>query len=293
MKWQLGRRSDNVEDRRGGGGLPIGGFKLGGCGLLLIIGIALLTGQNPLQFLGAILSQQQEQTVPQQAPSNPQNPQDPQAYDEEKDFVARVLGEIEDTWTQIFSTMGRTYQAPTLVLFDQAVQSGCGYGSAAVGPFYCPVDQKVYIDLVFFRQLHQRFGAPGDFAQAYVIAHEVGHHVQNLLGISSQVRDLQERGSEEDANSLSVRLELQADCFAGVWANNEEQSKQLLEAGDFEEAIAAAAAVGDDRIQSEAGRAVTPESWTHGSSEMRKRWFTRGYESGKVNDCDTFNNNRL
>jgi predicted metalloprotease len=293
MKWQLGRRSTNVEDRRGGGGrLPIGGFKLGGCGLFLIIAIALLTGQNPLQFLGAILSQQQESAPPQQAPSTPQDPQGP-VYDEEKDFVERVLGDMEDTWAQIFSRMGRTFEPPRLVLFEQAIQSGCGFGSAAVGPFYCPLDQKVYIDLVFFRQLHQQFGAPGDFARAYVIAHEVGHHVQNLLGISDQVRQMQQRGSEEQANALSVRLELQADCFAGVWAHNADQSRQLLEAGDFEEGLGAAAAVGDDRIQREAGRAVSPESWTHGSSEMRKRWFTRGFETGDVNTCDTFKDNRL
>jgi predicted metalloprotease len=267
-----------------------GGFKLGGCGILLLIVIAIITKQNPLQLLGSILSQQPSQSVPQQGPANPQGEQ---AYDEEKDFVQRVLGDLEDTWAQEFAEMNRSYQPATLVLFEQATQTSCGVGNAAVGPFYCPLDSKVYIDLVFFRQLHQQFGAPGDFARAYVIAHEVGHHVQNLLGISGKVHEMQQSVSQEEGNSLSVRLELQADCFAGIWGNSADQGRQMLEAGDMEEGLAAAAAVGDDRIQREAGRAVSPESWTHGSSEMRQRWFTQGFKSGQVNDCNTFETGRL
>ena len=291
MRWERGRRSENVEDRRGMGGMGGGGFKLGGCGLILLIAIALLTQTNPLTLLSQILNQQPApQSGPQQAPANPG---EPQAYDEEKEFVASVLGDLEDTWGKTFAQMNRTYEPATLVLFEQATQSGCGFGSAAVGPFYCPLDRKVYIDLVFFRQLHERFGAPGDFARAYVIAHEVGHHVQNLLGISSQVQELQQRGSQEDANSLSVRLELQADCFAGVWGFHYDKSRNLLEPGDFEEGLSAAAAVGDDRIQQEAGRSVSPESWTHGSAEMRQRWFVQGFQSGQVNNCNTFETNRL
>lgn len=281
MRWQQGRRSDNVEDRRGmsmGGG----GLKIGGVGLLLILGIALLTGQNPLKLLSYLPQETTQVGTP--VPSQP----DTQGYDEEKDFVAVVLGDTEDTWGEIFAQSNRTYTPPKLVLFSQMVESACGTGSAAVGPFYCPLDSKVYVDLTFFQELSQRFGASGDFAQAYVIAHEVGHHVQNLLGLSDQVHQLQQQSSEEEANALSVRLELQADCLAGVWANHADQQRQMLESGDIEEAMNAAAAVGDDRIQESAGRAVSPESWTHGSSEMRTSWFRRGLQSGNINSCDTF-----
>lgn len=287
MRWQLGRRSSNVEDRRGMS-LPGRGFQLGGCGLLLIILFAFITGQNPLRLLGVILQQEPSTQVQQ-----PTNPQTPQQYDEEKDFVSAVLGETEDAWTKMFSSMNRSYEPPRLVLFEQAVQSACGLSSAVVGPFYCPLDRQVYIDLVFFRELHERFGAPGDFARAYVLAHEVGHHVQNLLGISDQVRNLQERVSQEEANGLSVRLELQADCYAGVWGFHADKERHLLEPGDMEEGLAAAASVGDDMIQRQSGRAVSPESWTHGSSEMRQRWFSSGFQSGRVDDCNTFETNRL
>jgi uncharacterized protein len=290
VRWQLGRRSTNVEDQRGAG-FGGRGIKLGGCSLVLIILVALITKQNPLTLLGQILEQQPSTQV--QQPTNPSNPQAPQQNDEQKDFVSSVLGETEDIWGQVFSSMNRNYAPPRLVLFEQGVQSACGMSSAAVGPFYCPMDSKVYIDLGFFNELDQRFGAPGDFARAYVIAHEVGHHVQNLLGISDQVHNLQERSSQEQANALSVRLELQADCYAGVWGYYEDQKRKLLEPGDMEEGLNAAAAVGDDMIQRQSGRAVSPESWTHGSAEMRQKWFTKGFQSGRIDDCNTFESNRL
>jgi uncharacterized protein len=290
VRWQLGRRSSNVEDQRG---MSVGGrgFQLGGCGIVLVILFALITKQNPLTLLGQILQQQPSTQV--QQPTDSTNPQASQQNDEQKDFVSSILGETEDVWTQVFSQMNRTYDPPKLVLFTEAVQSACGMSSAAVGPFYCPIDSKVYIDLNFFNELSQRFGAPGDFARAYVIAHEVGHHVQNLLGTSSQVHDMEERASQEQANALSVRLELQADCYAGVWGYYEDQKRKLLEAGDVEEGIAAAKAVGDDMLQRQAGRAVSPESWTHGSSEMRQRWFTKGFQSGRIDNCNTFESRNL
>jgi uncharacterized protein len=290
VRWQLGRRSSNVEDQRG---MSMGGrgFQLGGCGIVLVILFALITKQNPLTLLGQIMQQQPSTQV--QQPTDPSNPQAAQQNDEQKDFVSSVLGETEDIWGQVFSSINRSYDPPKLVLFTDGVQSACGMSSAAVGPFYCPMDSKVYIDLTFFNELSQRFGAPGDFARAYVIAHEVGHHVQNLLGTSTQVHDLQERGSQEQANALSVRLELQADCYAGVWGYYEDQKRKLLEPGDMEEGLGAAAAVGDDMIQRQAGRAVSPESWTHGSSEMRQRWFTKGFQSGRIDNCNTFESRNL
>jgi len=216
-------------------------------------------------------------------------PQTGGARDEQAEFVSVVLGDTEDTWGEIFSQAGQRYQPPTLVLFTDVVRSACGMAQSAMGPFYCPLDQKVYIDLGFYRDLQQRFRAPGDFAQAYVIAHEVGHHIQTLLGISQQVQKQRERMSQEMGNQLSVRLELQADCFAGVWAHHAHRSRQLLEEGDVEEGLNAAAAIGDDRLQRQTQGTVVPESFTHGSSEQRVRWFRRGFESGSVNNCDTFN----
>ena len=282
MRWQQGRQSDNVEDRRGMG--VGGGFKIGGLGLIIVVVISLLTGQNPLKLLGLIIEQQQTTQVNPM----PTGQGGPPANDEQKQFIATVLADTEDTWGQVFQKMGRAYEKPRLVLFSEAVQSACGTSSSAVGPFYCPLDSQVYLDLNFFQELSQRFGAPGDFAQAYVVAHEIGHHVQNQLGIADKVHSLQERsGNQEEVNSLSVRMELQADCFAGVWGYYAKQ-RQLLEPGDVEEGLAAAAAVGDDRIQREAGRSVSPESWTHGSSEMRVSWFNRGFQSGQINSCDTF-----
>jgi predicted metalloprotease len=208
--------------------------------------------------------------------------------DELGQFAATVLASTEDVWSTLLQQAGSRYAEPTLVLFSGAVQSACGFSGAAVGPFYCPADQKLYIDLSFFADLERNFGAPGDFAQAYVIAHEVGHHVQNLLGISDRVHQLQQRGSREEANALSVRLELQADCFAGVWGFHANRTARMLEPGDAAEGLRAAAAIGDDRLQSRSGGQVQPESWTHGSSQMRGRWLRRGLESGDIGDCDTF-----
>jgi predicted metalloprotease len=255
-----------------------GPMKLGGAGLILAL-IVMLLGGDPSALLNVIggTPTTMQQT---QAGAEP--------TDEGGEFVARVLGDTEDTWTRLFTEAGRAYDAPVLVLFTDAVQSACGFNSAAVGPFYCPADRKVYIDLGFYRELHDRFGAPGDFAQAYVIAHEVGHHVQNLLGTAERVHGMRARASEEEGNALSVRMELQADCYAGIWGYYARTERNLLEQGDIDEALNAAAAIGDDRMQRSAGRAVTPESWTHGSSEQRARWFRRGFEGGRVDACDTF-----
>jgi predicted metalloprotease len=217
----------------------------------------------------------------------------PTGTDEPAQFAATILADTEDTWGPIFAAAGRRYQAPHLVLFDGATPSVCGQGSAAMGPFYCPLDQKVYLDLRFFRELERRFAAPGDFAQAYEIAHEVGHHVQNQLGIAERVQSLRQRAGEREANALSVRMELQADCLAGVWAHNANKQRKLLEPGDVEEGLRAAAAIGDDTIQRRSQGRVVPESWTHGSSEQRVRWFRRGMESGNLNECDTFTSARL
>ena len=249
----------------------------GGIGMLLIVlAVSCLTGTNPLALLQMAeqVAPQQTQEVPTGAPTN-----DPAA-----EFVSVVLGDTEETWTRVFRSAGREYQEPVLVLFDGVVQSACGNASAASGPFYCPADRKVYLDLSFFRELDQRFGAPGDFAAAYVIAHEVGHHVQTLLGISGQVRDSQQGQSRAGANQLSVAMELQADCLAGVWGHHANR-KQLLDPGDVEEGLQAAAAIGDDRLTR--GR-VSPESFTHGTSEQRARWLRQGLSSGDINSCDTF-----
>lgn len=274
MRWEGGRRSSNIEDRRGLGMGTVGG---GGIGmLLLILAVSCLTGTNPLSLLQMVEQSQptQTQSAPTGAPTS-----DPAA-----EFVSVVLGDTEETWNRIFSASGRQYQDPVLVLFENSVQSACGGATSASGPFYCPADQKVYLDLSFFRELDQRFGAPGDFAQAYVVAHEVGHHVQNLLGINRQVREAQEGSSRAGANSLSVQLELQADCFAGVWGHHAGR-KNLLDADDVDEGLNAAAAIGDDRLT---GGRASPESFTHGTSEQRARWLRQGLSSGDVNSCDTF-----
>jgi predicted metalloprotease len=217
----------------------------------------------------------------------------PPEQDQLKDFVAAVLGDTEDTWREVFARMKREYREPKLVLFSDVVQSSCGTAQSAVGPFYCPSDQKVYLDLSFFRDLREGFRAPGEFAQAYVIAHEIGHHVQNLIGISERVRSLQSRAGEREANALSVRIELQADCFAGVWANNANRSRQILEQGDIEAGLNAAAAIGDDRLQRQARGYVVPDAFTHGSSTQRVRWFRQGLDSGDVRACDTFKARQL
>ncbi|MEM9594718.1 MAG: neutral zinc metallopeptidase [Acidobacteriota bacterium] len=288
MRWRGRRQSRQVEDRRGRRRIPggRGGAAIGGGGLLLILLFAVLTGQDPLQ-VAEVVTQGGGGAPGPSAPSAPAP-----GNDEQRQFVATVLADTEDTWNAIFRDMGRRYNLPGLVLFNDAVQSACGFNSAAVGPFYCPADSKVYIDLTFFRELDQKFGAPGDFARAYVIAHEVGHHVQNELGISSQVHQMRRRVGQAEGNQLSVRQELQADCLAGVWGHHAAQ-RGLLEPGDVEEGMRAAAAIGDDTLQRKSGGHVHPESWTHGSSAQRVRWFRRGLESGRADVCDTFETNRL
>jgi predicted metalloprotease len=282
MRWRGERESDNVEDRRGF--RPTRRASLGIGGLLAVLAISYLTGANPqqiLSLLGGIQSSTQEQPAGVPGPAGAPS-------DEAGRFVSVVLGSTEDVWKDAFQRSGQRYVEPKLVLFSEAVESACGFTTAAVGPFYCSADSKVYLDLSFFRELESRFGAPGDFARAYVIAHEVGHHVQNLLGVSGQVSRLQQRGSEAQSNQLSVGLELQADCLAGVWGHFANTERRMIEPGDVEEGLAAAAAVGDDRLQRSAGARVQPESWTHGSSEQRARWFRQGLHAGTVEACDTF-----
>ncbi len=279
MLWEDGRRSDNVEDRRG---IGIGGIAGGGVGVVVIALIAMFLGVDPRIVL--------QEAGQGQAPSGQQQravPVDP-AQDRLKDFVSVVLADTEDTWGEIFQRGGSRYERPKLVLFTGAVRSACGLAQAAVGPFYCPGDHKVYIDLGFYNMLEKRFGAPGEFAKAYVVAHEVGHHVQNLLGISDKVRAAMERSSRERANQLSVRQELQADCYAGIWANHANRSRHILESGDIESGLNAAAAIGDDRLQMQSQGYVAPESFTHGSSAQRVQWFKRGLDSGELSACDTF-----
>ena len=284
MRWQQGRRSENVDDRRGmrPAGMAVGG----GLGTIVFIVIALLMGADPMALL------QQVANNPQVAPQQQAGPISPEE-EELKDFVSAVLGSTEDVWTEVFADMGKTYQKPTLVLFSGQVESACGLANSAVGPFYCPRDQQVYIDLSFYQELRDRFQAPGDFAQAYVLAHEVGHHVQNQLGIMDQVQRQRGSLSEEEYNALSVRLELQADFLAGLWAYHANKRQPILEAGDVEEAITAATAIGDDRLQREAQGYVVPDSFTHGTSEQRVRWFKRGLETGDISQGDTFNVQRL
>jgi predicted metalloprotease len=291
MRWESGRRSDNVQDVRGQStGFGSRGVKVGGIGMVIALIAALVLGVDPFALMNTVGNVTAPPSPPTQAsrPVPGQGAPGAPAKDEQAEFVSVVLADTEDTWGQIFAAGGKRYQPPKLVMFSGLVQSACGMTSAAAGPFYCPADQKVYIDLDFFRELDRRFGAPGDFARAYVIAHEVGHHVQNLLGIAGQVHNLQTRASEEQSNALSVRMELQADCLAGVWGHHADKQRQLLEAGDAEEGLRAAAAIGDDNIQRRSAGYVRPESWTHGSSDMRVRWFKRGFQTGRVEQCDTF-----
>jgi uncharacterized protein len=294
MDWKGGRRSDNIDDRRDSplsAGAPAGamllmrflpyllGSRIGRI-ILLVGGLgyagAYFLGIDPLKLLGgqAVAPRQEQQLSPQEQ--------------ELTDFMSVILGSTEDVWRQQFQQAGSQYREPVLVLFRQRVNSACGITGSAVGPFYCPGDSKLYIDLSFFQEMKNRLGAQGDFAQAYVIAHEVGHHVQNLLGVSSKIQNAQRGKSQIEANQLSVKLELQADCLAGIWAHYAQNDKIKLEVGDLEEAINAAAAVGDDRLQEQASGAVRPERFTHGTSEQRMEWFKRGYASGTVNDCNTF-----
>ena len=280
MRWREGRRSDNVEDRRG---MTVSrGFVGGGIGTILLVLVALYFGVDP----SVILNQMPTTGSP---PSVEQSAGKPSGQDELADFVSVVLADTEETWREIFRQGGQTYQEPKLVLFSGAVQSACGFAQAATGPFYCPLDGTVYIDLVFYRELKERFKAPGDFAQAYVIAHEVGHHVQTQLGIMQKVQEMRSRVDEVRANDLNVRLELQADCFAGLWAHHAHKARQILESGDIEEALNAASSIGDDRIQKQTRGYVVPDSFTHGSSEQRVRWFKRGLETGEIAQCNTFN----
>jgi len=283
MRWRGERRSDNVEDRRG---VRPAGLAIGGLGGIALIVIALLMGADPIQLLQQVGTTSMSSDSGGQVATNPEE-------DKLAEFVSVVLASTEDVWVDQFRREGMTYQAPKLVLFTGQVQSACGMAGSATGPFYCPADQKVYIDLQFYHDLQNRFGAPGDFAQAYVIAHEIGHHVQNQLGILGKVHEAQQRVSKEQANQLSVRLELQADFLAGVWAHHTQKMRGLLESGDLEEAINAAAAIGDDRLQQAGQGYVVPDSFTHGSSEQRARWFRLGYETGDMNRGDTFNTNRL
>lgn len=290
MKWEGNRESDNVEDRRNEGGSGSGGGLLGGrsIGIGTIV-VALLAGWifgiNPLTVLSLLSGGggSPSAQVQQQAPA-----QKPPADDRMAAFVSTVLADTEDVWKDVFAKSGGTYQEPRLVLFRGATQTACGQGQAAMGPFYCPGDQRVYIDLGFYETLKNRLGAPGDFAQAYVIAHEVGHHVQNLLGISARMDQMRGRVSTANYNILSVKLELQADCFAGVWANHAQRARQILEQGDVEEAMNAAAKIGDDALQRSGGGAVVPESFTHGTSAQRQRWFDAGLKNGSIQACDTF-----
>ena len=288
MRWEGNRESSNVEDRRGeAGGGGRGGFGLGGRSIgigtivIALVGGAIF-GINPLTILGLLSGGgPAPQTQQGPAPAPPAN--DPMAK-----FVSTVLADTEDVWTQLFSQGGAAYVKPKLVLFRGAVRTACGQGQAAMGPFYCPPDQKVYIDLDFYETLKTRLGAPGDFAQAYVIAHEVGHHVQNLLGIADKMEQARARAGAAECNALSVRMELQADCFAGVWGHHAQNQRQILEQGDVEEAMNAAARIGDDALQQGRGGAVVPESFTHGSSAQRQRWFNTGLKTGSVKACDTF-----
>lgn len=326
MRWRGRRQSENVEDRRSEGGqragfpfpfpgrrqgggarIPTGGRKRGGIGIigiLVILGLMYFFGVNPSAIMqgGDTGVQMPEMQLPKAQNPNKQvtTRKAPQAQkptstgdSDLKGFVSVVLADTEDVWNAVFRQYGRSYKEPKLVLFSGSTRSACGTGLAQMGPFYCPLDQKVYVDLSFYRELKSRFRAPGDFAQAYVIAHEVGHHVQTLLGIAEKVQKTKARMSQRDANALQVRMELQADCFAGVWAKYANRTKSILEPGDIEEALNAASAIGDDRIQKKQQGYVVPDAFTHGSSKQRVRWFKGGFESGDIQQCDTFNADRL
>lgn len=283
MRWDEGRRSDNVEDRRGmGPGLRIGG--LSGGTIVAVFVVSLLFGKNPLEMLALV-----SQIAGGPDPVSEQRGGEPPANDAQADFVRAILGETEDVWSAVFSEKGRSYEAPRLILFSGMVRSECGGATSASGPFYCPGDRQVYLDLSFFEEMKARLGGGGDFAQAYVVAHEVGHHVQTLLGLTAKLESARARGEDvQGANGLLVRQELQADCFAGVWGNRAESRHHWLDPGDVESALDTATAIGDDRLQREAQGAVVPDSFTHGTSKQRVAWFKRGFRSGRIDDCDTF-----
>jgi len=279
MRWKTGRRSDNLEDRRGS--RAVRGAAGGGIGILVIALIAMLFGADPFEVIQQMGLQTETSGPSQTAPGT-------KPTDEGGDFVSVVLADTEDTWHELFRQMGKTYNEPKLVLFSDSVKSACGFAQAATGPFYCPGDYKVYIDLSFYKALKEQFKAPGDFAEAYVIAHEVGHHVQTLLGISQKIHEARSKMNETDVNALLVRQELQADCFAGVWANHADKMRHIVEPGDIEEALRAAASIGDDRLQKQSRGYVTPETFTHGTSAQRVRWFRKGFEKGTPDACNTY-----
>ncbi|MDY0207018.1 MAG: neutral zinc metallopeptidase [Pseudomonas sp.] len=291
MRWKKARRSDNVVDQRGKKG-GIGGKGLSLAAVAVIVVMGLVSGQDPMQIVSNVATQVMQQggiNIGASAPEHttPRN-------DEQTEFVRAILGDTEDTWRALFQQAGRSYKDPTLVLFNGSVRSACGFADSAVGPFYCPGDQHVYLDLAFFKEMEQRFAATGEFAQAYVIAHEVGHHVQTLLGISARVDAARQRGERVTGdNGLLVRQELQADCFAGIWAHHAQQRHAWLEPGDLKDALNAARAIGDDRLQHQAKGYVVPDSFTHGTSAQRERWFSQGYTTGDINQCDTFTAQRL
>jgi predicted metalloprotease len=291
MRWQDYRRSDNVEEGSSSGPSMFGGgLRLSGGAIILVVVVSLLLGKNPLEMLALLTGGGDGPVVQTQAP--PTATRAPAANDPQTEFVARVLGDTEDVWGGIFQQMGKRYQAPKLTLYHGQIASACGFSSAAAGPFYCPGDGKVYLDLTFFQELSQRFGAPGDFARAYVIAHEIGHHVQNQLGLMDAAQQRMASSSDRSRNDMSVRLELQADCLAGVWGHSSMQ-RNIIDAKDVESGMAAAAAVGDDRIQKQTRGYVVPEGFTHGSSAQRAKWFRTGLDSGDLKQCDTLGTRNL
>lgn len=292
MRWKKARRSDNVVDQRGSR-RQVGGKGLSLAAVALIIVVGLISGQDPLQIVSNIAGQAIQQGGINTGAHNSKQPSAVQ-QDAQAEFVRAILGDTEDTWRSLFKQAGKHYADPTLILFSGSVRSACGFADAAVGPFYCPADQQVYLDLSFFKEMEQRFAATGEFAQAYVIAHEVGHHVQTLLGVSAKVHAARQRGEPvKGHNGLLVRQELQADCFAGVWAHHAQQRHAWLEPGDLADALNAAQAIGDDRLQKQAHGHVVPDSFTHGTSAQRERWFSQGYKTGNVSQCDTFTAQRL
>jgi len=280
MRWRGGRRSSNIEDRRGSRAAK--GLVGGGIGTIMLVLAAMYFGVDPTPLLQGMQTGQSASTSGSR-PTAEDLKNDPLA-----DMVSVVIADTEDVWNGLFRQMGRRYEEPVLVMFSGSTRSACGLGQAAMGPFYCPADKKAYIDLGFYEEMRTRFRAPGDFAQAYVIAHEIGHHVQNLLGVSNKVRQMQARAGKAEGNQLSVRLELQADCLAGVWANRADKARGILESGDIEEALNAASAIGDDRLQKQSRGTVVPESFTHGTSTQRQHWFRTGLQSGDPDSCDTF-----
>ena len=289
MRWIGDRESDNIEDRRGGSGMPIAVGGIGGLGAIIVLVVGLFLGIDPSTLLALLNGDQAQpqQTDTQTVDGRPSQGSEA-GHDRTRQFVAVVLADTEDVWRQVFKSSGKTYVEPKLVLYTSQIASACGLASAASGPFYCPNDQKVYLDLSFFEEMRARFNAPGEFADAYVVAHEIGHHVQNSLGILKTAKSEEASSDRRGANAISVRVELQADCLAGIWAHHADRTKHIIEQGDVEAAMNAASAVGDDRLQRQSRGTVVPDSFTHGSSAQRVRWFKRGLESGDTRQCDTF-----